>query len=316
MSTALTIIQTQVGQLAKRLQLDVDPAELTSVLKATAFKGQVSDAQMSALLIVAQQYGLNPWTKELFAFPDPQNGIVPVVSVDGWARIVNERPEFDGIEFEFSGAGADLACTCRIYRKDRNRPTVITEYLAECVRGTKPWQSHPRRMLRHKALIQCGRLAFGFAGIHDADEAERIIENAGPAQAIDTATGEIQTLTPMRKGQAAASPAQPPAAPRAPATGDVTDATYTERPAAPAQPAAPAANRAPADELANQAQRDNIVAKVEALGLHLDEVLSQHDVDSLETMTLGQFRTVRGFLMSKGAATAQAQQPQQPQQAA
>jgi hypothetical protein len=31
-------------------------------------------------------------------------------------------------------------------------------------------------MLRHKATIQCSRLAFGFAGIFDQDEAERIAE--------------------------------------------------------------------------------------------------------------------------------------------
>ncbi|EEW4602325.1 phage recombination protein Bet, partial [Escherichia coli] len=37
--------------------------------------------------------------------------------------------------------------------------------------------SHPKRMLRHKAMIQCARLAFGFAGIYDNDEAERIVEN-------------------------------------------------------------------------------------------------------------------------------------------
>lgn len=48
----------------------VDPAEMMQTLKATAFKGQVSDAQMQALLIVADQYGLNPWTKEIYAFPD------------------------------------------------------------------------------------------------------------------------------------------------------------------------------------------------------------------------------------------------------
>ena len=29
-------------------------------------------------------------------------------------------------------------------------------------------------MLRHKALIQCARIAFGFSGIYDEDEAHRI----------------------------------------------------------------------------------------------------------------------------------------------
>jgi hypothetical protein len=39
-------------------------------------------------------------------------------------------------------------------------------------------------MLRHKAMIQCARLAFGFVGIFDEDEAERIREeiNITPAK--------------------------------------------------------------------------------------------------------------------------------------
>ena len=66
------------------------------------------------------------------------------------------------------------SCTCRIYRKDRSHPIVVTEYMDECRRNTQPWKSHPRRMLRHKAMIQAARLAFGFTGIYDEDEAERI----------------------------------------------------------------------------------------------------------------------------------------------
>ncbi|MCL6229905.1 recombinase RecT [Bartonella bilalgolemii] len=33
-------------------------------------------------------------------------------------------------------------------------------------------------MLRHKAVIQCARYAFGFSGIYDEDEAERINQGA------------------------------------------------------------------------------------------------------------------------------------------
>lgn len=174
--TSALVVQ-QVTQLAEQFGIP-ESDELTAVLKATAFKGQVSDAQMSALLIVAQQYGLNPWTKEIYAFPDQNNGIVPVVGVDGWSRIINSHPQFDGMDFEQD----DESCTCIIYRKDRTRPVRVTEYLSECKRGVKPWQSHPKRMLRHKALIQCARLAFGYVGIYDLDEAERIVEvNPSPA---------------------------------------------------------------------------------------------------------------------------------------
>ena len=178
MSAAL--VTQQVSQLAAKFAIP-DSGELTAVLKATAFKGQVSDAQMSALLIVASQYGLNPWTKEIYAFPDKNNGIVPVVGVDGWARIINTHPQFDGMDFNDDGESVE----CVIYRKDRSHPIKAREYMVECKRGTAPWQSHPRRMLRHKAMIQCARLAFGYVGIYEQDEAERIMErdvNARPAR--------------------------------------------------------------------------------------------------------------------------------------
>lgn len=171
MSNVATIKQpTIMATMAQRF--NVPESEMLSALKATAFNGQVSDAQMTALLIVANQYGLNPWTKEIYAFPDKNNGIVPVVGVDGWSRIINEHPQFDGLEF----VQDDDCCTCIIHRKDRAHPIKVTEYKSECDRKTGPWVSHPKRMLRHKALIQCARLAMGYVGIYDEDEAERIIE--------------------------------------------------------------------------------------------------------------------------------------------
>lgn len=215
MSQVATLPQQQTAQppslLAKiASKYSVDPNKMLSTLKATAFKGDVSNEQMMALLIVADQYGLNPWTKEIYAFPDRQNGIVPVIGVDGWARIINSHEQFDGMSFKQD----DGSCTCTIYRKDRQHPIEVTEYMSECKRNVGPWQSHPKRMLRHKAMIQCARLAFGFVGVYDQDEAERIVEKditpeddplpmtsrtdsvkaklrKGKAETIDPATGEV-----------------------------------------------------------------------------------------------------------------------------
>lgn len=195
------LVASQASSLAKSLSVDASNAqELVATLKATAFKGQVSDAQMAALLIVAQQYGLNPWTKEIYAFPDRNNGIVPVVGVDGWSRIINSHPQFDGMSFEQD----DESCTCTIYRKDRKHPVSVTEFMSECKRdGVGPWKSHPKRMLRHKATIQCARLAFGFVGIYEQDEAERIVEadytvvsGGVVAKAGAAAASAVQQITP------------------------------------------------------------------------------------------------------------------------
>jgi phage recombination protein Bet len=206
------LITTQINQLATRFDLP-QSEELYNVLKATAFKGDVTDAQLSALLIVASQYGLNPWTKEIYAFPDKKNGIIPVVSVDGWSRIINSHPAFDGMDFNFSpdmvmmdGANspAPTWTECVIHRKDRAHPTVIREYLDEVYKApfkpkdggytvAGPWQTHPKRFSRHKAMIQCARMAFGFGGIYDDDEAARIADATAPIKQIDPATGEITT---------------------------------------------------------------------------------------------------------------------------
>lgn len=157
----------------------VDPDKMLHTLKETCFKGNVSNEQMMALLVVADQYGLNPWTKEIYAFPAQGGSIVPVVGVDGWSRIINTNPEFDGMDFgegELNSKSIPSWIECSIYRKDRSHPIKVKEYFEECWRDVGPWKSHPRRMLRHKAMVQCARLAFGFAGIFEQDEAERIID--------------------------------------------------------------------------------------------------------------------------------------------
>lgn len=169
-----------VAKFAERYS--IEPEKLLTTLKATCFKveaGEVSNEQMAALLVVADQYRLNPFTREIYAFPDKNKGIVPIVSIDGWARIINEQASLDGIEFvdgPSADGGAPEWIECVIHRKDRAHPIRVRERMKECKRGTGPWSSHPARMLRHKALIQCSRVAFGFAGIYDQDEAEAIIE--------------------------------------------------------------------------------------------------------------------------------------------
>lgn len=168
MSNQLTVLMDKLAQ-----ELGMAQGEgLKETLKATAFKGQqVTDDQMTALMAVANQHKLNPWTNEIYAFPS-KGAIIPVVGVDGWASIINRHPQFDGMDFEQD----DESCTCTIYRKDRQHPIRTTEYMSECKRDTQPWKSHPKRMLRHKALIQGARLAFGYTGFYDPDEAERIRE--------------------------------------------------------------------------------------------------------------------------------------------
>ena len=172
METQITALQPKQSALAVMAgKYNVEPAKLLETLKNTVFRGASTD-ELLALVVVSNEYGLNPLTKEIYAFPAKGGGIVPVVSIDGWLRMMNDHPQFDGIDYEFEhdDAGKLISCTSIIYRKDRAHPTRVTEYLAECRRNTEPWKME-RRMLRHKATIQGARVAFGFSGITDEDEA-------------------------------------------------------------------------------------------------------------------------------------------------
>ena len=142
-----------------------------------------SENDLKRLLIAAERLGLDPLNNEIYAIQgggDPLSPVLLVVSVNGWSRILNANPAFDGMHFLESIETLDSIpqwIECTIHRKDRSVPTTVREYLCE-VRGThSAWLSHPRRMLRHKAMVQCARICFGLVGIYDPDEAMRIQES-------------------------------------------------------------------------------------------------------------------------------------------
>jgi phage recombination protein Bet len=180
MSNVATIPSPQKRSLIATMAegYHMEPASFAATVRATCMPANSTDEEFAAFLLVAHQHGLNPVTREIYAFPKKGGGIQPIVGIDGWMTLINSHPQSDGLEFVdlFDDKGKLSGITCKLYRKDRNRPTEVTEYMEECKRPTEPWQKWPARMLRHKAAIQCARYAFGFAGIIDPEEAERSSE--------------------------------------------------------------------------------------------------------------------------------------------
>jgi phage recombination protein Bet len=176
-------------------RLSVEPTKLFETLKATVFKNCTNE-ELMALTVVANEYGLNPFLKELYAFPAKGGGIVPIVSVDGWNKMLVRQEGFNGIEFEFQedNEGALISCTATIYVKNRDHPVKITEYMAECKRNTEPWNNMPHRMLRNRTLCQASRIAFGFSGVKHEEEADSInIESTVmPAEPLKKIPAEAQ----------------------------------------------------------------------------------------------------------------------------
>jgi len=141
-----------------------------------------TQADLERVLLAAERLRLDPLNNEIYAV-EPQSDttkkshIVLVVGVDGWSKIINSHPQFDGMRFVESVPGDDelpLYFECTIFRKDRKVATSVREYMYEAHTNQGAWLTHPRRMLRHKAMIQCARICFGLSGVYDPDEAQRI----------------------------------------------------------------------------------------------------------------------------------------------
>ena len=148
-----------------------------------------TQADLERLLLMAESLKLDPLNNEIYAIetqtePAKKSYIILVVGVDGWSKIVNSHPQFDGMRFFESEPGDDelpLYFECTIFRKDRKVATSVREYMYEVHTSQGAWLTHPRRMLRHKAMIQCARICFGLSGVFDPDEAQRISSSSSPA---------------------------------------------------------------------------------------------------------------------------------------
>lgn len=163
---------TALESLAARL--DVSPKALQNTLFNTVFKG-CSEAEFIALVIVANTYNLNPLLREIYAFPKKGGGIQAIVGYDGWIRIANSHPQYDGFETVHieDKDGNIRAAEGILYRKDRARPTKKLIYLKEFKRDTEPWNNSPSHMLDVRCFCQTVRLALGIPlGVEGIDDVE------------------------------------------------------------------------------------------------------------------------------------------------
>src|SRR5262245_54876587 len=89
-----------VARMAEKHHLDVN--QFYKTVRNTVMPKAATDDQLAAFLMVADRYGLDPITREIYAFPGRGGGITPVLSVDGWINLVNSHPQANGFEFKYA----------------------------------------------------------------------------------------------------------------------------------------------------------------------------------------------------------------------
>jgi len=141
----------------------IDPEEFD--LWLSQYKGITIHNQFQ-LLRLANKYKLDTFCGEIGFFKNHQGEYQAWISTDGWAKLINEHLQFAGMSLKEANEfveGVPTWMECSIYRHDRILPTVVKEYLIEVKTEQVLWQQMPRRMLRHRTIQQCARLAFNIS---------------------------------------------------------------------------------------------------------------------------------------------------------
>jgi hypothetical protein len=156
----------QLSPITKALKCAAQAIGMTPASLTTWFSQypQLTEATQETCLRLIAEYRLNPRADEIDLVQFEKGRWQVFITVNGWAKLINAHPAFCGIEFSEASEleeGVPLWMGCTIYRTDRIKPIVIREYFAEMKTEHIAWQQMPRRMLRHRAMQQCARLAFG-----------------------------------------------------------------------------------------------------------------------------------------------------------
>lgn len=197
-------------------------------------KTPIADDDLLRLLQAIKKYGLDPLNKEIYPYFNMDGSMTPTLTIDGWLKLVNQQPDYEGYEQDFSKEMVEIPGTnkkvvawfeVKIYRKSLPRPIVVREYFDEVFRGVKrsdrngrdlgyaktPWISCSNRMMRHRTFIQAARYAFPCGGLGYEDGVGGVDTSEEAREAIpEVRTSESQTSAPqIVKPQPSCEAAQP-----------------------------------------------------------------------------------------------------------
>lgn len=153
------LIIKEIIKTADALELDVEELQAWINLQV-----MTPSSTLLALLRIARQHHLDPLKEEVALALYDDCHWQAYITVEGYSKLLNSHPAFNGIVFTQSPEhtnGIPIWMECAIYRKDRSCPIVVREYFEEVKGDQAIWQKMPRRMLRHRVMQQCARLAMG-----------------------------------------------------------------------------------------------------------------------------------------------------------
>ena len=206
MSTAIATTVNDVDKWADQ--------EMINTLKDTVCKG-ATNAQFRMFAEVCKATGLSPWLKEIWFVP----GVGVMAGRDGYLRVANESPQFDGMEtrVERDAKNVPIKATCSVWRKDRSHPITCEAYYNEYKRSGGVWDKYPSAMISKVAEVLALKRSFSINGVVTEEEigeqeptrAEKVqaAKEVGAAK-LATMQGEVYQAQFVEQPEMAEAPAK------------------------------------------------------------------------------------------------------------
>ncbi len=162
---AATPRQTLIGRAADFL--GTKPAQIFNLLrgkwKQTKGEKPLSDEELTSGLALIARYELDPFAKEIYVARDKKGGLMTIIGVDGWIKILDRTPGYDGFtqEFTFTDSTETVmkSVTTTIYSKLRSHPVKYVAFMTEYKKQAGfVFATMPMHMLRIFSLRHAIRL--------------------------------------------------------------------------------------------------------------------------------------------------------------
>ena len=183
-------------QVASSSSLNQFSPEKVELIKNTVAKG-TSNEELEMFLYLASQYGLDPFKREIWCIKyDPKSAATIMTSRDGYLKIAQSNPEYDGLksfvvhegdEFQIDamtdqithkfGAkrGKIIGAWAAAYHKSM-RPQICFVEFDEYNAGNSTWKKYPSAMIQKVAESFVLKRQFGINGLVTQEEMSRAIE--------------------------------------------------------------------------------------------------------------------------------------------
>lgn len=180
---AITGIETNKA-LAKKLESKRQTIKNTVAKKAT-------DDELDMFMHLAKEYNLDPFQGEIYFWKFGKKDPTIMTSRDGYLKIANQHPAFDGMDSGVIYPGDDFKKTADgvehsldisnmgkqpigayavVYRSDREVPTRVIIPFKDYNKDNKVWNNYPSAMIQKCAESMALKRAFSVSGLVSKEE--------------------------------------------------------------------------------------------------------------------------------------------------